>query len=274
MIILRKKLCLYILIACLLCTNLNLTVQASDTRSNQYTQIDEIYSASSIENAVILYEQALARHQGTIQIILANDISYQDFWNALKALLEKHTRNYSNFNVDSLNIDISNHVATIYTSFYTSAEEERFLDMLYAQLHEQTVSMSDYEKIKYMHDFICQSITYDDATLNNLANERSAYDGLVEGRTVCCGYTLAFQRFMEQEGIPSYIMCGDSPEGPHAWNVVYLDNQWYHLDATWDDQNGKIDYSYFLIGLDKIPFPYYYEDMEFQLSPVSYKTPY
>ena len=54
--------------------------------------------------------------------------------------------------MDSLNIDISNHVATIYTSFYTSAEEERFLDMLYAQFHEQAASMSDYEKIKYTHE--------------------------------------------------------------------------------------------------------------------------
>ena len=38
----------------------------------------------------------------------------------------------------------------------------------------------------------------------------------------------------------------------HVWNAVYLDNQWLHLDLTWDDpvSNDGTDYlqhKYFLI---------------------------
>ena len=33
------------------------------------------------------------------------------------------------------------------------------------------------------------------------------------------------------------IVCGyvSSEAANHAWNAVYLNNQWYHMDATWDD---------------------------------------
>lgn len=266
----KKRLISGIVALCLICTFFPPPVYAAGSRSNQDIPIDEVYTASSISDAIDVYEQALAKHQNTIQIVLANSISYQNLWDELKSLLEKHVRDYSNFNVDTLNIDISKHVATLYTSFYTTPEEEKFLDSLYAQLHEQVQHMSDYEKIKFMHDYICESITYDDETLNNHANKRSAYDGLISGKTVCCGYALAFQRFMEQEQIPCYIICGTSPEGPHAWNVVNLNGQWYHLDTTWDDSDSGYDYSYFLLGTDKLPFSYVYKDMSFQLSPTSY----
>lgn len=269
----KKRLFSGILTICLLCTNSNFYVQAANMVSYQDEKIDATYSAASIDAAISAYELALAKHQSTIQIILANHISYQDFWNALKSLLEKHTRTYSNFNVDTMHIEINNHIATLYTTFYTTLEEEQALDLLYRQLHTQTAGKTEYEKIKFMYHYICQAVSYDDATLSNLANERSAYDGLIEGKTVCCGYALAFQRFMEQENIPCYIICGETPDGPHAWNVVCIDGQWYHLDATWDDVGNSCSYTYFLLGTDSIPFSYAYSDMTFRLAPTSYSAP-
>lgn len=271
-IFLKKRLFSGILTVCLLCTNSGLYVQAANVVPYPDEKIDATYTASSVDAAISNYEQALAKHQSTVQIILANHISYQDFWNALTFLLQKHTRTYSNFNVDTVRIEINHHIATLYTTFYTTVEEEQALDSLYRQLHAQTAGMTDYEKIRFMYHFICQEVSYDDATLTNLANERSAYDGLIEGKTVCCGYALAFQRFMEQENIPCYIICGDAPDGPHSWNVVCLDGQWYHLDATWDDIGNSCSYTYFLLGLDNLPFTYTYSDMAFRLAPTSYSA--
>ena len=44
--------------------------------------------------------------------------------------------------------------------------------------------------------------------------------------------------------------------GPHAWNLVKVDEQWYHLDITWNDpvpdQGERVHYQYFLISDEKL----------------------
>ena len=39
----------------------------------------------------------------------------------------------------------------------------------------------------------------------------------------------------------------------HVWNLVYLDNNWLHLDLTWDDiENNRYRDNYFLITKEKL----------------------
>ena len=42
----------------------------------------------------------------------------------------------------------------------------------------------------------------------------------------------------------------------HIWNLIKLDDNWYHLDATWDDPiNEDIDtlsHKYYLISTNKL----------------------
>ena len=33
--------------------------------------------------------------------------------------------------------------------------------------------------------------------------------------------------------------------GAHAWNYICIDEKWYGVDATWDDQSYGIIYNYF-----------------------------
>ena len=105
----------------------------------------------------------------------------------------------------------------------------------------------------------CNMVTYDHATADRLVpkelEKRSAYDGLAEGSTVCSGYALLFQRFMERLDIPCKYYTGYIRGGAHAWNIVYLDGLWYHIDCTWADQSWGISYSYFLIGTDRMGYP-------------------
>lgn len=55
---------------------------------------------------------------------------------------------------------------------------------------------------------------------------------------------------LDKAGIPVLIAEGSVNTGEHAWNMVQLDGNWYHLDLTWDDpvgvQDSKIRYSYYL----------------------------
>ena len=60
--------------------------------------------------------------------------------------------------------------------------------------------------------------------------------------------------FLKKYNIPNFKVVSEN----HIWNAVYLDEQWYHLDLTWDDPISDINVSrdtYFLIDtktLEKI----------------------
>ena len=50
-------------------------------------------------------------------------------------------------------------------------------------------------------------------------------------------------------GIDCKMITGTAGGENHAWNLVKLDDQWYHTDVTWDDPSpdvpGRVLYTYF-----------------------------
>ncbi len=105
-----------------------------------------------------------------------------------------------------------------------------------------TPEMSDVEKVLLVHDYIVSCCDYNKMSLymGYLYPNAGNYVGvLVEGKAVCSGYTDAFYLFMRMLGIESY--CVTSASMSHAWNLVYLDGNWYHVDATWDDPTSSLD---------------------------------
>lgn len=105
---------------------------------------------------------------------------------------------------------------------------------------------TSYEKEKYVHDAI---INYADYSVGASLNQ-SAYSALVNGKTVCAGYARSFQYIMIKLNIPAYYVTGDA-KGPHAWNIIALEDGYYNVDLTWDDTK-KGNYDYFNLTDQKI----------------------
>ena len=111
---------------------------------------------------------------------------------------------------------------------------------------------NDYDKIKKVHDFLCENIEYDDSS----KNAHNIYGALVEKKCVCEGYAKAFQFFMNKLNIESTTIFGEGYKdvsinwnSNHAWNYVKLNGKWYAIDTTWDDnENEEIKYDFFLKG--------------------------
>lgn len=102
-------------------------------------------------------------------------------------------------------------------------------------------SGSTYDKIKKVHDYLCNNISYDKSLYNH-----GPYNALIRKSSVCDGYAQAFDIIMAYMGIPYKIVQGSiNNTGAHEWNNVKLDGKWYHIDCTWDDQVSYISYSYF-----------------------------
>lgn len=117
-------------------------------------------------------------------------------------------------------------------------------------------SMSNEDKIKEAHNYIINNSKYDkDRSDNNIVKYKSdtAYGSLLEGYSLCGGYTDAMELFLEDMGIKSYKISSEN----HVWNAVNLNNVWYHLDLTWDDPittdgSDILEYNFFLITTSEL----------------------
>ena len=121
--------------------------------------------------------------------------------------------------------------------------------------------MSDVEKLLAVYDYLVLHCAYDyENYLNNTIPyiSYSAYGALVEGKAVCNGYALAMADIIKRLGMSCYVVASSD----HAWNLVYVDGNWYHIDATWgkpimytaDDYNaeGYVKHDYFMISDEEI----------------------
>ncbi|MBR1930584.1 MAG: S-layer homology domain-containing protein [Lachnospiraceae bacterium] len=100
--------------------------------------------------------------------------------------------------------------------------------------------MKTEEKLLAVHDYLTLHCEYDYTFSGHCY---SAYGAMVDQSAVCQGYSLALADICKRLGITGYIL--DSEPMNHAWNMVYVDGNWYHMDATWDDQAVTI-HDYFL----------------------------
>ncbi len=113
--------------------------------------------------------------------------------------------------------------------------------------------MTDYEKLLVTHDYIVNNSRYDDRLFHDSMlppESYSSYGVLALGIGVCEGYAKAMKYILDDLGMRSIIVVGESMGENHAWNLVELDGDYYHIDSTWDDpvtDNGKdiLRYNYF-----------------------------
>ncbi len=111
---------------------------------------------------------------------------------------------------------------------------------------------STYEKVKYIHDYLSDNTYYEkkaleDETLKNTVS--TPYECLVNGRAICNSYASSFKLLAERLGVESGVVTGETDNDGHAWNYVKINDEYYWLDVTWDDNDiTNTDYYYFLLN--------------------------
>ena len=120
-------------------------------------------------------------------------------------------------------------------------EHKKALDARVKKLIRPAEKLSDKEKELYIHDFICQNVKYD-----KLKKQYSheIIGPLTQGIGVCEGIAKSVKILCDQLGIWCIIAISEAnPEKKikyrHAWNVIRIDGQYYHLDVTFDNSLGK-----------------------------------
>jgi len=127
------------------------------------------------------------------------------------------------------------------------------INVIYADLLKLK---SNYERAKYIHDYICKNVTYEDFG----PNAHNIIGPLLMGKGVCDGISKAVLELLICIRIPAHLIVGEGKNGnnqnyeSHAWNVVNIDGDWFNLDCTFDltISSDRIRYDYFLINKDAI----------------------
>ncbi|MBE5923263.1 MAG: hypothetical protein E7271_02190 [Lachnospiraceae bacterium] len=113
--------------------------------------------------------------------------------------------------------------------------------------------MTDYEKELALHDYIVSHCHYSEQDVSDVESDiYTAYGALVNEDAVCNGYAEALQMMFTCVGVESCFVVGTAGDVDHAWNLVKLSGEWYHMDATWDDplpdQGDKVMHPYFNVS--------------------------
>lgn len=105
-------------------------------------------------------------------------------------------------------------------------------------------SWSDMEKALYVNDYLARNCQY----VKEASNAHSSYGALVDKEAVCQGYALAFLELTRQLGVTCEMVTSTSVN--HAWNMIKVGDNYYHVDVTWNDPTkdmlGRACHIYFM----------------------------
>lgn len=152
-----------------------------------------------------------------------------------------YTKNYRNYYVYDFKFKY-----TVSKTTKTSMDK-KFNAEINKALSVVKSGMSSLETAMALHDYLIERTAY---TYSSNENSRvyNAYGALVDGKAVCQGYTLAYNHLLKKKKISTKFVPSKSLN--HAWSLVYINKNWYHVDVTWDDADivGWYGHDNFLIS--------------------------
>lgn len=129
-------------------------------------------------------------------------------------------------------------------------DHQKALSARIAKLVRPAQTMTALEKEQYIHDFICANVRYDKL---KKPYSHEIIGPLGQGVGVCEGIAKSVKVLCDALGVWCIIAIAENaPEAGvkyrHAWNILKLDGQYVHMDATFDNSLGQDDiirYDYF-----------------------------
>jgi len=199
----------------------------SELSAEKKTELVGIY------NAIMSFEETYAL---TCELTIADVELIMGYLNLLFPELIQCGEGYSYFYTEDTVTKVS---------FEYTMDKEEYANAMEA-LNEKvsyvvatTRDMTELQRETFVHDHIIDTCEYSIPA----PHSGNAYGALVLGKAKCDGYSKAFSLLMMSLGTPCYAVSGVADEGPHAWNVVLVDGEYYKVDVTWDDCDAQ--YAYF-----------------------------
>lgn len=118
---------------------------------------------------------------------------------------------------------------------------------------------NDLEKVRAIYIWISTNIDYDYTYTNYYAEETFR-----DRKGVCNGFATLFKEMCDVAGLQAKVVSGyakgvsyqtgkTTPESNHAWNAIYLEGKWHHIETTWASCTKEFDY-YFMTNPEQFIF--------------------
>lgn len=165
-------------------------------------------------------------------------VSADDFWKAYFAVLADHPELF--WVGSSAQTVVSNLTGKVVSYQIESTVPEDQRDEMKQQLDaaadaciaQTDETWSDYGRIKSVYEYLINQVEYD----VNAPSSQCAQSALLYHKSVCAGYAKAFQYILHRMGyFCTYVTGKIKNGGDHAWNIVRIGDQYYHVDVTWGD---------------------------------------
>lgn len=134
---------------------------------------------------------------------------------------------------------------------------------------EELNPLTNYDKLLCIYEYLQDHVTYDikefesGCSLGRSVNPMShnAYGVLINKMGVCDGISSAFSLIAQKMGFECSVVSGKASFrtvgfSNHAWNIIKVDNSFYHMDPTWDvnrkEKTEEYSYDYFCLSDDSV----------------------
>ncbi|MDE6014987.1 MAG: InlB B-repeat-containing protein [Acetatifactor sp.] len=213
-----------------------------------------LYAATYAESDLYTYLYQEMMKRNTRIDIESYQIGYKNADSLVSGVLNEHPDLYFVKKKFSINVNASGtKITSLVMNYSNDYDDSAFNDSVKEALSCVNDEMSDLEKVIALHDYLAVNIEYDyknqqSGTLPDVSY--TAYGALVNHTAVCEGYALAYKYLLNRLGIECYLVTSESMK--HAWNMVKLDDEYYHVDVTSDDpvwdKVGQVRHDYMLFS--------------------------
>lgn len=148
--------------------------------------------------------------------------------------------------ISSLKFDKKeNKIIIVYSNYFTKEEAMAYKDSYINRMNEilnKVINLDggEVEMTLAIYEEMAKGEYY-----INPDEIRKQSDLIVTGTGICTDYAYGMRSILDQLGIENHLAF--SNKDGHVWNVVKIDDEYYHLDATWGSR-GNNDVSYWSFG--------------------------
>lgn len=128
------------------------------------------------------------------------------------------------------------------------------LDYEIKRLIKNLKDKDEYTKEYIVNEYLSQNVDYD--YTKNRKNTHNIYGALIERKAVCDGISNAANILLNNLDVDSILVVGKLKKDLHAWNLVKIGDEYYHLDITSNislkEEEGIYAHNYFNVTTDEI----------------------
>lgn len=232
--------------------------------------VDRYYYHQLNKTEQVIYKafyKGVMSHQDVIPIPIKGTLTQEMFHRVFIALTRDNPLIYFlNQTACSIAQDANGHTAICPQYFFSEEVIKKYNKKIENEVNNLAASLkltegSEYEKERKVHDWMCKYVSYDEngGDIKDIARVIATHNiiGVFAHHSAQCeGIAKAFKVLLNAVNVKCIVVTGEAIEkgnsGPHAWNIVNIDNTPYQVDVTWDigasgKSKDRMAYDYFNI---------------------------